>query len=63
MTEFWQPILFIEMAGFVLFIIFGLFYMSGRLLDKNLFPYSARISAIGLTIFIWTIYLHKYNLI
>ena len=63
MKEFWNPILFIEITGFTLFLVFGFFYIVNKSLNKIFFPYSARISAIGLIIFIWTIYLKKYNLI
>ena len=63
MIVYWQPVLFIECLGFTSFVIFGFLYLIDRLLNQKLYPYSARISAIGLTIFIWTIYLEKYNLI
>jgi len=63
MKEFWDPILFIEITGFTLFLVFGFFYIVDKSLNKIFFPYSGRISAIGLVIFIWTIYLKKYNLI
>lgn len=50
--EFYDFPLLVQVIGFCLFYIFGMFWLSGKIISIELFPSAGKISLLGIVIYL-----------